>query len=115
MRFKPVSLILLAVLFGPSCTRLKHRRINRHISRGIALFKEHKLDEAMAEYREALRLDPTSAEAHYNLGRALFAKLDSKGAMAEYREVCGVATAVRLARTALASTGYPHFGRHSPR
>src|SRR5713226_2462256 len=86
MRFKPVSLILLAVLFGPSCTRLKHRRINRHISRGIALFKEHKLDEAMAEYREALRLDPNLSGAHVDIGLALAEKGNLDGAMAEYRE-----------------------------
>ena len=57
-----------------------------HYNLGIALHDQGKLDEAIAEYREAIRLKPDYAEAHYNLGIALSdqGKLDE--AIAEYRE-----------------------------
>ncbi len=32
---------------------------------------QHKPDEAIVEYREAIRLDPKHAEPHYNFGLAL--------------------------------------------
>ncbi len=51
-----------------------------------------RLDEAIAEFREALRLKPDLAEAHYNLGNALYALPDRLNeAVYEYQ------AAVRLA------------------
>jgi len=42
-------------------------------------------DGAIAEYREALRLNPDYALAHYNLGSALCDKGDLREALQEYR------------------------------
>jgi superkiller protein 3 len=42
--------------------------------------------EAIAEYREATRLDPNSAGAHASLGSALFNQGELEGALAEFRE-----------------------------
>ena len=57
-----------------------------HTRLGIALATQGKLDEAIAEFREAIRLKPDDAAAHYNLGNALHdhGKLDE--AIAECRE-----------------------------
>ena len=44
-----------------------------------------KLDEAIAEYREAIRLKPDYADAHYNLGIALATRGKLDEAIAEYR------------------------------
>ena len=44
------------------------------------------MDEAIGEYREALRLKPDYAEAHNNLGVALEDRGSLDGAIAEYRE-----------------------------
>ena len=44
------------------------------------------LDEAIAGYREAIRLEPDYAEAHYNLGIALQDKGQLDEAIAAYRE-----------------------------
>ena len=41
------------------------------------------MDGAVAEYREALRLNPNNAAAHNNLGAALGEKGDWDGAIAE--------------------------------
>jgi spermidine synthase len=38
---------------------------------GIALADRGRIDEAIAEFREALRLDPASAQTHWHLGAAL--------------------------------------------
>jgi tetratricopeptide (TPR) repeat protein len=45
-----------------------------------------RLAGAIAEYREAIRLDPKYSTAHNNLGNALLAKGDLDGAIAAYRE-----------------------------
>jgi tetratricopeptide (TPR) repeat protein len=42
-----------------------------HLSLGKALLHEAKVSDALAEFRDATRLDPTSGEAHYQLGLAL--------------------------------------------
>jgi tetratricopeptide (TPR) repeat protein len=52
--------------------------------------KKGNLDDAIAEHRKALRLQPDYAMAHYNLGNVLRKKGDANGAIAEYR------TAIRL-------------------
>ena len=44
--------------------RAQHRSASRSPSRG-------RMDEAIAEFREALRLDPDSAQTHWHLGAAL--------------------------------------------
>lgn len=61
-----------------------------HDKLGRALAEKGDLDGAIAEYREALRLNPNLAEAHDKLGRALWRKRDLEGAAKELR------TAIRL-------------------
>ncbi len=46
-------------------------RAEFHGSVGALRRKQNRLHEAIADYREALRLDPNSADTHYNLGNAL--------------------------------------------
>jgi len=48
--------------------------------------EKKKLDKAMSELREALRLDPKSADAHHALGFVLLLEGEAKQAIAEYRE-----------------------------
>ena len=50
-----------------------------------ALRAKGDLDGAIAEYREALRLNPNNALAHNGLGFALEKKGDLRGALEEYR------------------------------
>jgi serine/threonine protein kinase/Flp pilus assembly protein TadD len=79
----------------PSAKRL----LSAHTIFGVALAKQGKLDEAIAEYRKALTLNrkpgvgqkdleiEALAEAHYNLANALEKKGLLDEAIAEYREV----------------------------
>ena len=56
-----------------------------HNQLGIALAKRGKIEDAIAEYREALRLDPEFAEAHRNLGTSLLQQ-EKAGEAAEHFE-----------------------------
>ena len=47
---------------------------------------QHKLDEAIREYQEALRLKPEDAQAHNNLGNALAEQGKVEEAIEAYRE-----------------------------
>ena len=53
---------------------------------GNALFRTGRLDEAVGQYREALRLYPGYSGAHNNLGRALAALGRPGEAEAEFAE-----------------------------
>jgi tetratricopeptide (TPR) repeat protein len=53
---------------------LKPNYADAHSNLGVALASQGKLDEAIAQYTEALRLDPDHARAHGNLGLALEAQ-----------------------------------------
>jgi Flp pilus assembly protein TadD len=53
---------------------------------GISLGESGRLDEAIASFREAVRLKPDFARAHFNLGVALYRRGDRAGAAAALRE-----------------------------
>ena len=57
-----------------------------HIHLGIALSEQGRLDEAIDEFREAIRLKKDFAPAHNNLGIALGGKGRLDEAIDEFRE-----------------------------
>jgi ferric-dicitrate binding protein FerR (iron transport regulator)/tetratricopeptide (TPR) repeat protein len=59
---------------------------NLHNNLGNGLMAKGRLDEAIAQYREAIRLYKDHPIAHHNLGNALMAKGRRDEAVAEYRE-----------------------------
>jgi tetratricopeptide (TPR) repeat protein len=50
---------------------------------GVIELQRGKIDDAIAEYHQSLRLDPDYPEAHYNLGSALLEKRDIDNAISE--------------------------------
>ena len=102
---KPAALILALVFGGPlafltwnqsrqyaSAEILYRTTIDRNPSCWMAhsnlgmLIINNSLDEALAHFKEALRLKPDVAEAHTNLGNALQRMGRLREAVAEYRE-----------------------------
>jgi tetratricopeptide (TPR) repeat protein len=89
---------------------------------GIALMNRGQLDRAIAEFREALRLDPDSAAAHWHLGQALASRTQD-GAVDHLRRSVELVPANSAARndlaTALLEAGHydeamDHFRRALP-
>ncbi len=61
------------------------RNLIAHYNLGCALLDEGRLDEAIIQYRTALKLKPDYAVAHNGLGSALFQKGRLDEALAEYQ------------------------------
>ena len=74
-----------ALRVNPENERARDFLVLAHTGRGLALEKKGDLDGAIAEYHEALRLDPKNELGHTDLGGALEKKGDIDGAVAEYR------------------------------
>jgi tetratricopeptide (TPR) repeat protein len=87
-------------------------RVRPHIvlSSGIEMLDESRLDEAIATFREAIRLRPTYFEAHVNLGIALDKKGDLDDAVAVLREAIRLNPGDAPAHSALGNA-LSHLGR----
>ncbi len=62
-----------------------HHRADLQFRRGEAHRMGGELDKALGAYREAIAIEPTSAEYHLAVARVLFAKSDPEGALAAAR------------------------------
>lgn len=75
----------IETLWRTTCTRNPGSWM-AHVNLGNALRQEGKPDDAIAQYEEALRLDPKEAEAHHNIGLTLMQKGKVDDAIAQYRQ-----------------------------
>jgi len=62
------------------------RHFLAHYGLGLALNERNRIDEALVQYREALRRNPNYADAHNNVGVILFGQRRDEEAQAEYTE-----------------------------
>jgi tetratricopeptide (TPR) repeat protein/serine/threonine protein kinase len=72
--------------FAAVAVALRPESPGAHLNLGLALQNKGRLDEAIAEYREAIRIKKDYAAAHGNLGTALSGKRKLAEADAEFRE-----------------------------
>jgi tetratricopeptide (TPR) repeat protein len=84
-----VAAIAAIVLVGLwSVNRWKHMSdAIEHYNLAVDLQEQGKLEEAIAEYRESIRLKPNDATTHFNLGNALQAQRKLAEAVAEFGTV----------------------------
>jgi tetratricopeptide (TPR) repeat protein len=82
--FAFVSVIALSTLTHAQAPGSNADKAVSLSNRGLQLFKQGKLDEAIAQYREALVLRPDFPEALSNLGLALDAKGKDDEALADF-------------------------------
>jgi serine/threonine-protein kinase len=76
------------------------RQARNHNHLGLCWQDRGQLDEAMAEYRRAIQLDPKGAPAHYFLGRCWQDRGQFDEAMAEYRRAIQLDPKLALAHLA---------------
>jgi serine/threonine protein kinase/tetratricopeptide (TPR) repeat protein len=81
-----------------------------HASRGLALSLNHRFDEAVSEFEEAIRLDPKLFEAYYFYARASLAEGKPERAAELFEKACDVRPEDYQAPTLLA-TLYEGLGR----
>jgi len=71
------------------------------VNDGVALARQGRTEEAIALFRQALRVDPRSANAHIDLGVALAAQGKAQESIAEYRQALAIAPDSALAHNNL--------------
>jgi tetratricopeptide (TPR) repeat protein len=70
-----LALLPMALLVGAAaCTRDPAVKKQHYMDRGDSYFKDKHYGEAVIEYKNALRFDPSSGEGYYKLGLALLQK-----------------------------------------
>ncbi len=84
-RSVPAALLLLMVMWMQGCA-VKTRDAESFGARGNASMARREYDQAIADYDEAIRLEPTSSIAYNNRGGAWSAKNQYKKAIADYNE-----------------------------
>ncbi|MEE9279689.1 MAG: tetratricopeptide repeat protein [Myxococcota bacterium] len=67
-----------------TASRSSSQSIAEHLRLGASLARGTRMEEAMAQFEEALRLEPASVEAHLGLGSALLARNRRPEAMRHY-------------------------------
>jgi tetratricopeptide (TPR) repeat protein len=84
--------------------RLRPTYVDARINLGAGLAAQGRLDEAIEQYRQALRLTPDDAAIHYNLGNALLRKGQRAEAVRAYEEALRLKPDFAAARQALEVT-----------
>ena len=81
-----VAFMGLLPLTVSGCSQKKAEAVDA-FKRGISYAKKGDYDKAIADYTEAIRLDPKDAAAYYNRGTSYAHKGDYDKAIADYTEI----------------------------
>src|SRR5208282_1539701 len=65
----------------------KQNKSESYVKQGVDKAQKGKLDEAIADFNQALELDPQNADAYYNRGVAEYSNGELEAAIADYNQV----------------------------
>ena len=102
--------LCLGVVMLCACAPNRAASFREHYENGLRAYEAGRRTEAIAEYREAVRLKPDAAEAHNSLGAVLYNVGEAEAAIQEYRRALrlnpDLAEAHNNLGVALLSTGH---------
>jgi Flp pilus assembly protein TadD len=98
------AMVLVAVFAHQPIVQAELTQAVMASNMGQALWSDGRLDEAIAEYRRAIRLKPDWAPAHYNLGNALREAGRPAEAEAQFRQALALQPDYPRARLSLGAT-----------
>ena len=79
-------LLFLLILGSVSCSN-KEQQAQKHYKKGFEFHNQGSLDQAIEEYQEALKLNPSYAEVYMNLGAIYVSKKDYDQAVQQFKKV----------------------------
>src|SRR5579863_4907117 len=93
---------VLCALLLAGCASNPNARKAAYLNQGKRFIDAGKYQEAVIEYRNAIQIDPQSAEAHYHLGRSYLSLQNVESAYREFRSAVTLDPANRDAKLQLA-------------
>ena len=106
-------LLLLAFLFisFQALPQDNQNKLNEFISQGMKLHDLKKYDEAIASYKEALKLEPANPSANYELAFSLMGKGDTKAAIPYLEKVTKTKNNVSVSAYDMLGSIYDDMGQ----
>ncbi|MFQ5561493.1 MAG: tetratricopeptide repeat protein [Nitrospinota bacterium] len=78
---------LFVILSFFSCSKDKGESYQKHFEKGEAYLKQEKFDEAVIEFKNAVKIDPDNGLGHYKLGMAYVRKGNVPGLQQGFKEL----------------------------
>ena len=86
----PLILLVFGAACLAGCSSNPNQRQMRYMDSGIKYFSNHKYQEAIIQFRNAVQIDPKFAAAHYQLARAYLAAGNPAAAFREFNQTAGL-------------------------
>jgi tetratricopeptide (TPR) repeat protein len=83
-------LLVIGAAYFAGCSSDPNQRKLRYVESGVKYFGNHKYQEAIIQFRNAVQIDPKFGAAHYQLARAYLAVGNSAAAYREFNETVGL-------------------------
>ena len=75
-----------ALRLNPGQSEARQALEGYYVNRGVTLRRNNQLDESVGMFRQAIGLNPSSADAHFELGQVLEQRGQADEAISEYQE-----------------------------
>ena len=87
---KRLILLVIGAACLAGCSSNPNQRKLRYVEGGVKYLSNHKYQEAIIQFRNAIQIDPKFAAAHYQLARAYLAMRNSQAAYREFNQTIGL-------------------------